>query len=477
MFKSNVKLECIYFNKFRRTFNLDVLRLKYFSNKLDISKFYFVCGRIHGKRSMGKSLFLNLQDFYSVIQLYFSKEDFDNFNYDKIVSVLGLGDIIGAKGKCFITKTGEFSLRVYEVVVLSKNLELFPDKWKGLLEKELCYRKRYLDLMVNRKTRDVFVIRSKLIQSVREFFLRANYLEVETPVMQNIPGGASAKPFVTYHNYLESNLYLRVSPELYLKRLIVGGFDRIFEIGKSFRNEGISNRHNPEFTMIEFYQAYSNYKDLMILTEKLFRFLCKKLKNSLILNYQGLNIDFSVKFLKISFKDSIIKYNKDLCVNDLNNKTNLISYMSNNGFLFSKDSSLSDLQNILFEETVEKNLIYPTFVVFHPVDISPLARSCSNNSFVTERFELYVYGRELANGFSELNDPVEQSKRFESQARLKINDSDGFNLLYDDDYINALKYGLPPTAGEGIGIDRLVMLFTDSVNIKDVLLFPLMRLK
>ncbi|HFL8824352.1 MAG TPA: lysine--tRNA ligase [Candidatus Azoamicus sp. OHIO1] len=475
MLKVEEKFKCVYSNKFKRTHFLSSLKNKYLDGNLQENRIFSVCGRIIRKRVMGKASFLSLKDSSSVVQIYLSKNDFDN-DYENIISYLSLGDIVGVKGKCFKTKTGEFSLRISYISVLSKNLKPFPDKWKGLLEKEICYRKRYLDLMVNSKTMDTFEVRSKLIQYVRTFFLNRNYLEVETPIIQSIPGGALARPFVTYHNYLNAKLYLRVSPELYLKRLIVGGFERVFEISKSFRNEGTSNRHNPEFTMIEFYQAYSNYKDLMILTESLFRYLCKKLNNGLILDYQGKNIDFSNSFLKLPFKDSIIKYNRNLSFDDLNDKDKLVLYMKNGGFSFSENLTLGELQFHVFEETVEKNLIDPTFIIFHPVDVSPLAKSLTDDPTATERFELYIYGREIANGFSELNDPIEQSRRFIKQIREKKNDN-SVELHYDRDYIDALKYGLPPTAGEGIGIDRLVMLFTNSVNIKDVLLFPLMKFK
>jgi len=467
----NKKNICNYSNKFRRTYFISTLLDKYLSsnNQNKVS----LVGRVILKRVMGNGSFIEIQDVSGKIQIYISKKNLSN-NYESVISYMNLGDIIGVRGTIFKTRTNEVTLRVYIINFLSKNLNLYPDKWKGLLEKEICYRQRYLDLMVNSNTRNVFILRSKIIHLIRMFFLRRKYLEVETPIMQMKAGGALAKPFVTFHNYLNSNLYLRISPELYLKRLIVGGFERVFEIGKNFRNEGVSNRHNPEFTMIEFYQAYSDYKDLICLTENLFKYICKEINNSFIVYYNDIRLNFFRSFEKITFIGSILLYNADLNYDTLCNFIEFKKYLLNKNIDFNSRDTLGNLQFLLFEKTVEKNLIQPTFILFYPVDVSPLAKTLLFDDNYTERFELYICGKEIANGFSELNDPIEQAKRFKHQ--IKNNDSE-LELCYDEDYIKALEYGLPPTAGEGIGLDRLVMLFTNSSTIKDVLFFPLMKIK
>ncbi len=469
------KYNCHYSNDFKRNYLIKNLLNKYSTlvNLSDICKVFSLCGRIIKKRNMGKASFLELQDFSGKIQLYVS-ENFFGLDYKDAISNINIGDIVGVKGKLFKTNTGELSLKINYLKILSKILNSYPDKWNGLVDKELCYRYRYIDLMVNFSTRNLFIIRSKIINKIRYFFLKKDFLEVETPMFHFIPGGASAKPFITHHNYSSLDLYLRISPELYLKRLVVGGFEKVFEIGKSFRNEGVSNKHNPEFTMIEFYEAYSNYKKMMKLTEKLFRFLSKEIIGNYIISYMGHNIDFSSSFKKISFKDAILKYNPMLDNDSFFDIYKIIDILKKQGFNSDFDMSLSDLHCKLFDLTVEKNLIDPTFVIFYPVEISPLARRCSFDDSLTERFELYICGKEIANGFSELNDPNDQSNRFIDQLKNSNNNND---LHYDDDYINALRYGLPPTAGEGIGIDRLVMLFTDSSSIKDVIFFPIMKKK
>ncbi len=465
---------CKYSNKLKKRVLIDkvlcILKKKEYDLSFFDKKIFLVCGRIFRRRIMGKSTFLVLRDFSGVIQLYLSGDMLSY--YDEFISDLRLGDIVSAVGKLFRTKSGEVSLRILNIEILSKNFNSFPDKRFGLLEKEMCYRQRYLDLMVSDESKSKFIIRSKILFFIRSFFSKRGFLEVETPIMQNIIGGADAKPFETYHNYLDSKLFLRVSPELYLKRLIVGGFEKIFEIGKNFRNEGVSVRHNPEFTMIEFYQAYSNYKDLISLTEKLFYYVSVSVFNKTVFEYDNINIDFSKRFEQIDFFTSILKYT-GLALSDISDKDFLIKFFNKENIDFDENFNLVDFYVKLFDVFVEKNLINPTFVLHYPVDISPLSRRSDFNVDVVERFELYICGKEIANGFSELNDPKDQSARFLNQ----VVDKTDVNLRYDDDYINALSYGMPPTAGEGIGIDRLVMLFTNSLSIKDVLFFPLMKQK
>jgi len=466
---------CNYFNKFKRTHFISELR--YLSQKfcmeslLSKNKFFFICGRVFRKRVMGKSMFIDIKDVSGKIQIYVSKKIFCH-NYKQLASYLNLGDIVGIKGNLFITKTKELSVNTYSLVVLSKNLNTFPDKRFGLLDKELCYRQRYLDLMVSDHTKQLFILRSKIISKVREFFIARDFLEVETPVMQLIPGGADAKPFETYHNYLNSKMFFRISPELYLKRLIVGGFERVFEIGKNFRNEGISTRHHPEFTTIEFYQAYSDYRDLMKLTEILFRFLVKSFFNKDSLCYNDILLNFADSFKRISFLDSIVEYGKFI-QSDLMDKLFLLDVLKSSNIDVDDSLKISELQFKLFEHVVEKKLIQPTFVLHHPVSVSPLSRKLDENEDLVERFELYICGKEIANGFSELNDPKEQTLRFLEQ----LNKKGEYNNAIDKDFINALNFGLPPTAGEGIGLDRLVMIFTNSLSIKDVILFPIMKIK
>lgn len=466
---------CKYPNKIKNRSDIFKVLAIFEKKKFDFiflkQKLFLVCGRVFRKRVMGKASFLELKDFSGSIQLYLSKSTLLNI-YDDFISYLNLGDIISAKGYLFRTKTGEVSLNISSIEILAKNFNSFPDKRFGLLDKENCYRQRYLDLMVNDDTKHRFLIRSKILFAIRKFFFKRKYFEVETPIMQNIIGGADAKPFETFHNYLNSKLYLRVSPELYLKRLIVGGFEKVFEIGKSFRNEGLSTKHNPEFTMIEFYQAYANYKDLILLTQKLFFYLSNVIFKKTVFNYNGIEIDFDKKFCQIYFFDAISKYS-GIKLSDLYNKDFLIEFFNKEKIAFESDFKLGDFQAKLFDLFVEEHLIQPTFVLYYPLDISPLSRCLDNNINLVERFELYICGKEIANGFSELNDPKDQANRFLDQVDNKID----IKLRYDDDYVNALMYGLPPTAGEGIGIDRLVMLFTDSLSIKDVLFYPLMKHK
>lgn len=432
-----------------------------------------VAGRIMTRRVMGKASFVHLQDLSGRIQLYIKKEALSEGSYDEFLT-WDLGDIIGVQGTLFKTKTGELSVKITNLELLTKALRPLPDKWHGLADHEIRYRQRYLDLIVNEESRKIFTIRSKTIQAIREFLTDRQFLEVETPMMQVIPGGAAAKPFITHHNALGMDLYLRVSPELYLKRLVVGGFERVFEINRNFRNEGLSTRHNPEFTMIEFYQAYADYQDLMNLTESLLKSVIEKVLGTLKVHYQNIELDFTKPFARLSIREALLQFNTHLTANDLENRATLIKLLQENKIAIAKEWGLGRLQLELFDVTVESKLIQPTFITEFPTEVSPLARCNDQQPDITDRAELYIAGREIANLFSELNDPEDQAARFLKQAQAKES-GDEEAMHYDADYITALEHGLPPTAGEGIGIDRLVMLLTNSPSIRDVLLFPHMR--
>lgn len=432
-----------------------------------------IAGRIMLQRRMGKASFLHLQDMSGRIQLYVRKDALDEGQYEEFLK-WDLGDIIGAEGVIFKTKTGELSVKVDAIQLLTKSLRPLPDKFHGLSDIELRYRQRYLDLMMNEQTRKTFAIRSKIIEAMRGFMIDHDFMEVETPMMQPLPGGAAAKPFVTRHNALDMELFLRIAPELYLKRLVVGGFERVFEINRNFRNEGVSTQHNPEFTMIEFYQAYADYKDLINFTEQMFKHLSRSVLNSDQLHYQGHTFDFSKPFPRISVRDSILKFNSDLKAEDIDDETRAREVAKGLGISLKDSYGLGKVQIEIFEKTVEPHLIQPTFITEYPTEVSPLARRSDANPFVTDRFEFFIGGMEVANGFSELNDPEDQAQRFRDQVKEK-EAGDEEAMYFDEDYIIALEHGMPPTAGEGIGIDRLVMLFTDSPSIRDVLLFPHMR--
>jgi lysyl-tRNA synthetase class 2 len=438
-----------------------------------VGEFVTVAGRLMLKRIMGKASFIQLQDTSGQIQLFVTRDELEEGFYNEQFKKWDIGDIIGASGVLFKTQTGELSIRVGDIKLLTKSLRPLPEKFHGLTDQETIYRQRYVDLIMNEGSRKVFQRRSEIISYIRQFFIRHSYLEVETPMMQVIPGGAAAKPFVTHHNALDMDLFLRIAPELYLKRLVVGGFDKVFEINRNFRNEGLSPRHNPEFTMIEFYEAYANYHDYMDLTENLFKGIAIDVCKSAKIKFQGDEFDFSKPFERLSVFDSILKYNPKLSASDLS-EDNVRSTASNLGIHLKENWGLGKIQIEIFEATVEEKLIQPTFVTEYPTEVSPLARRNDQNSFITDRFELFIGGREIANGFSELNDPEDQAQRFKDQVSEK-DAGDDEAMHYDADYIRALEYGMPPTAGEGIGIDRLVMLFTDSASIRDVLLFPHMR--
>lgn len=432
-----------------------------------------VAGRMMLKRVMGKASFAQLQDSTGQIQLFVTRDELVEGFYNEQFKKWDIGDIIGASGTLFKTKTGELSIRVSCIRLLTKSLRPLPEKFHGLSDQETIYRQRYVDLIMNETSRDVFKRRSAIVAYIRNFFIEHDYLEVETPMMQVIPGGAMAKPFVTHHNALDMDLFLRIAPELYLKRLIVGGMDRVFEINRNFRNEGLSTRHNPEFTMIEFYQAYATYHDLMDLTETLFRGIATDVCGSTNIHYQGDDFDFSKPFKRLNVVDSILHYNPALKIEDLQ-EGNAKDTAEKLGIHIKDNWGLGKIQIEIFEATVEEKLIQPTFITEYPTEVSPLARRNDDNPFITDRFELFIGGREIANGFSELNDAEDQAQRFQDQVSEK-DAGDDEAMHYDADYIRALEYGMPPTAGEGIGIDRLVMLFTDSPSIKDVLLFPHMR--
>jgi lysyl-tRNA synthetase class 2 len=466
-----------YPNDFRRTTLAADLLSQY--GEVDVAtlpeknKSFSLAGRILLKRDMGKSLFLDIQDMSGKIQVYVKQDQIGLEQFDAIKR-LDLGDIIGVVGLLFRTKTNQLSIKAEKIYLLCKSLRPLPDKFHGLSEsdKELRYRQRYLDLITNEKTRKTFQIRSQLISGMRHFLNQRGFVEVETPMMHVIPGGALARPFKTHHNALDMELFLRVAPELHLKRLVVGGFEKVFEINRNFRNEGLSTRHNPEFSMLEFYQAYADYHDLMDLTECLMRELAQTILATLNLSYQGDSYDLSKPFKRLSVLNAILEFNPQWSVKDLTDLNTLQKIAA--GLKLPSSDSIGKLQFALFEETVEQKLKQPTFITEYPIDVSPLARRNDKDPNLADRFELYIGGRELANGFSELNDPEDQANRFKEQGLAK-SAGDLEAMPYDEDYIIALEYGLPPTAGEGIGIDRLAMLFTDSASIRDVILFPLMR--
>ncbi len=444
-----------------------------------------VAGRIVSLRLMGKAGFAHLQGSGKRIQVYVKKDVVGERGFE-LFHLLDLGDSIGVRGHLFRTKTNELSIWVEELFFLSKALLPLPEKWHGLTDVELRYRQRYLDLIANEKARQVFVTRARIIQELRQFFDGRGYIEVETPMMHPIPGGAAARPFITHHNTLDIDLYLRIAPELYLKRLTVGGFDRVYEINRNFRNEGISTQHNPEFTMLEFYEAYSNYRDLMDMNEKLFALLAKNITGSTTVKYGETELDFS-KMQWLSMREAIVKYwpseagapptLKELAApggaHEATNRYNVWAKQSGAPYAAAKGTLTDgDWTGLLFETMAEDKLIQPTILYDFPTDISPLSKQKPEDPSLTERFEVYVAGMEVANGFSELNDPAEQERRFLAQI---AQGGDEMPKQLDVDYIRALCHGMPPTAGEGIGIDRLTMLLTDSQSIRDVILFPLLR--
>jgi lysyl-tRNA synthetase, class II len=433
-----------------------------------------IAGRLMLRRTMGKLSFGNLQDMSGNIQIFVA----DNFpgkaEHEFFRKQVDIGDILGVEGVLMKTQKGELTVRVRTLSLLSKCLRPLPEKWHGLADQESKYRQRHLDLITNDDARLRFVQRSRTIQAVRQFLLDRRYLEVETPMMHRIPGGAAARPFVTHHNALDMELFLRIAPELYLKRLVVGGYEKVFEINRNFRNEGISTRHNPEFTMLEFYCAYRDYRYLMAFTEQLFQYVAQSVLGTTSFMYQGREIDFAKPFERLTIVDAIRKYHPEYTEAQLCDRASLAAELDRLGVSYRAQDGVGGLQLTMFEAKAEEFLFAPTFIIDYPAEASPLARRSDKNPQITERFELYIAGREIANGFSELNDPEDQAERFQDQARQKAA-GDHEAMHYDADYIRALEYGLPPTAGEGIGIDRLVMLLTDTPSIRDVILFPLLR--
>ncbi|CDG18650.1 lysine--tRNA ligase [Xenorhabdus doucetiae] len=433
-----------------------------------------VAGRMMTRRIMGKASFATLQDMGGRIQIYVSRDDLPEGIYNTQFKKWDLGDILGARGKLFKTQTGELSIHCTELHLLTKALRPLPDKFHGLADQEMRYRQRYLDLISNDESRKAFQIRSRVMSALRNFMIKKDFMEVETPMMQAIPGGASARPFITHHNALDIDMYLRIAPELYLKRLVVGGFERVFEINRNFRNEGVSPRHNPEFTMMELYMAYADYQDLIVLTEELFRTLTQEVLGTTLVKYGEQEFDFGQPFAKLTMKEAICKYRPETNMADLDDMDKAVAIAKSLGIDVEKGWGLGRIQCEIFEETAESHLIQPTFITQYPAEVSPLARRNDDNPFITDRFEFFIGGREIGNGFSELNDAEDQAERFAEQVRQK-DQGDDEAMFYDEDYITALEHGLPPTAGLGIGIDRMVMLFTDSHTIRDVILFPAMR--
>ena len=432
-----------------------------------------VAGRMMLKRVMGKASFATIQDMSGRIQLYVTRDEVGEGVYEQFKH-WDLGDLVGAQGTLFRTRAGELSVKVRSLRLLSKSLQPLPEKFHGLADQEQRYRQRYLDLITNPDTRRTFIARSQIVQTIREFFVARGYLEVETPMMHPIPGGAAARPFVTHHNALDMQLYLRIAPELYLKKLVVGGLEKVFEINRNFRNEGISTRHNPEFTMLEFYEAYQDYRYLMDLTEALFREVAQKVCGATTITYQGAAIDLGATFDRLTMAEAIHKYHPQYPLAELAKPEYLRVALAPFDVEVYPTDGVGILQLKLFEATTEDKLVQPTFIVAHPTDVSPLARANDANPAVTDRFELFITGREFANGFSELNDPEDQAARFRAQAQAR-EAGDEEAMYYDADYLRAMEYGLPPTAGEGIGIDRLVMLLTDAPSIRDVILFPQLK--
>jgi lysyl-tRNA synthetase class 2 len=432
-----------------------------------------VAGRLMAKRLMGKASFTQIQDMSGQIQIFLQKDNLPEGVYEAFKS-WDIGDIIGVEGMVFKTKTGELSVRASVIRLLTKSLRPLPEKFHGLTDTDTRYRQRYVDLIVTEESRKVFRLRSQIVAYVRQFLTGRDFIEVETPMMQAIPGGARAKPFITHHNALDMDLFLRIAPELYLKRLVVGGLERVFEINRSFRNEGLSTRHNPEFTMLEFYQAYADYHELMDLTEELLRGLAQDVVGSVEIIYQEKVYDLSKPFRRISLLGSVLHFNPDLTPEDLAEREAAAAVAKRLGIPVKPTDGLGKIQTEIFEKTVEHRLDEPTFITEYPAEVSPLARRSDADPFVTDRFEFFIAGRELANGFSELNDAEDQARRFRQQVEDK-DAGDEEAMHFDADYIRALEYGLPPTAGEGIGIDRLVMFLTDSPSIRDVILFPQMR--
>jgi len=433
-----------------------------------------IAGRLMAKRVMGKNSFAPVQDMTGRIQLFVSRDKLPEGFYNTQFKKWDIGDIIGAEGMLSKTDKGELTVKVDSIRLLTKSLRPLPEKFHGLSDQETRYRQRYIDLIMNEESRNTFRIRTEMIAFIRNYLISKRFMEVETPMMQVIPGGATARPFVTHHNAMGLDMYLRIAPELYLKRLVVGGFERVFEINRNFRNEGLSTRHNPEFTMLEFYEAFADYEMLMDLTEDMLREMAQAVLGKTKITYQGDEYDFGQPFARMTIKESILHFNQDITAADLESIESARKIAEGLGIPLKDSYGLGKVQIEIFEKTVEHRLMNPTFITAYPTEVSPLARRNDDDHFVTDRFEFFIGGREIGNGFSELNDAEDQAERFQQQVNEK-EAGDDEAMFYDEDYIVALEHGLPPTAGEGIGIDRLVMLFTDSPSIRDVLLFPHMK--
>lgn len=431
-----------------------------------------IAGRVMSKRDQGKAAFFHVQDMEGKIQTYIRMDAVGEEAFE-LIKTYDIGDIIGVNGSVFRTQKGEISVRAKEVTLLSKSLRPLPEKFHGLTNVETRYRQRYLDLIMNTEVRETFVTRSKIIRAMRDYLEGQGFLEVETPTLMTIPGGAAARPFITHHNALDIDLYLRIALELPLKRLIVGGFEKVFEIGRNFRNEGISIKHNPEFTMMELYQAYANYEDIMNLMEDMVAHIVQKVRNTLEITYQEEKISFAKPWRRLQMLDAIKEY-AGVDFKEIKTDEEARQAAQEKGLVIKKDDSKGKIINAFFEEFVEPKLIQPTFIIGHPVEISPLAKRNALNPEYTDRFEVFIYGREMGNAFSELNDPIDQRGRFEKQMAEREKGDDEAHMM-DEDFVQALEYGLPPTGGLGVGIDRLVMLLTDSPSIRDVILFPTMR--
>lgn len=438
-----------------------------------VDKVFSIAGRVTAIRAFGKAAFLKIRDRSGTLQVFLQKQDLSDELF-AVYKKMDVGDIALFEGKLFRTKTGELTLKTAQLVMVTKAIRQLPEKWHGLTDVETRYRHRYVDLIANDEVKATFVKRSEIIKSIREFMVSHDFLEVETPMLHAIPGGAAAKPFVTHHNKLGQDMYLRIAPELYLKRLLVGGLERVFEINRNFRNEGISIQHNPEFTMLEFYQSYATFEDLMDFSEKMISKVAKEVAGKTKINYQGVEIELGAPYARYTMAESLVKIG-EVDPEILGSREKALQYAKKLGDnLKSKDEGLGAILTEIFELTVEKKLIQPTFITHYPTEVSPLSRKNEKNPEVVDRFELFIYGREIANAFSELNDPEDQAERFKSQVEA-IHRGDDEAMHFDEDYIEALEYGMPPAAGEGIGIDRLVMLLTDSPSIRDVILFPTLK--
>lgn len=431
-----------------------------------------VAGRLMSKRGMGKVMFCDLQDVSGKIQLFVKLDVLGEASY-AAYKKLDIGDIVGAKGEVFKTKTGQVSVRVSEYTLLSKSLLPLPEKFHGMTDTDLRYRQRYVDLIMNERSRQTFLKRTQIIKEIRNFLDNLGFMEVETPVLHTIPGGAAARPFITHHNTLDIDLYMRIALELHLKRLIVGGFEKVYEIGRVFRNEGMDTKHNPEFTLLELYEAYTDYEHIMNLTEDLYRHVAQAVLGTGVVEYDGATLDFSKPFARISMVDAVKKY-AGVDFNEIETLEEARKVAKEHHIQFEPHHLKGDILNLFFDEFVEDKLVQPTFLTGHPVEISPLAKKCPGDSRYTERFELFICGRECANAFSELNDPIDQKERFMAQVAKRDAGDDEASMM-DDDFVTALEYGMPPTGGLGIGIDRLVMILTGENSIRDVLLFPTMK--